>query len=115
MFRFSAVAIMSLTSIRTAQSATQPADPNHTIWPDKPAGMWKAALPGEWPKGSMTGLRACGGFEVDLEWSDDKLITAALRAPLGGKASVRYRGHAIDLEWSKGESLRVNAESGILS
>jgi alpha-L-fucosidase 2 len=72
------------------------------------------ALPSAWPSGSVKGLRARGGFEVDLEWSEGKLTTASVRAPLGGRASVRYREHAIDLDIPKGERLRVDAELGVV-
>ena len=50
------------------------------------------ALPAAWKNGSVTGLRARGGFEVDLAWRDGKLAKAVLRAPQGGKARVRAKG-----------------------
>ncbi len=50
------------------------------------------ALPATWKNGSVTGLRARGGFEVDLAWRDGKLAKAVLRAPQGGKARVRANG-----------------------
>jgi alpha-L-fucosidase 2 len=47
------------------------------------------ALPTAWPRGRVTGLRARGGFEVDLEWSDGAIARAELRSTLGGVARVR--------------------------
>lgn len=38
------------------------------------------ALPHAWPQGSFTGLRARGGWQVDLSWDQGKAIAAALRA-----------------------------------
>jgi alpha-L-fucosidase 2 len=48
------------------------------------------ALPKAWATGSVTGLRARGGFEIDLAWREGRLIAATLRAPAGGITRLRY-------------------------
>jgi alpha-L-fucosidase 2 len=53
------------------------------------------ALPAAWPEGSVRGLRARGGFEVDLEWAERRLTRVVLRSTLGGVARVRAPGEML--------------------
>jgi alpha-L-fucosidase 2 len=49
------------------------------------------ALPSAWPTGRVTGLRARGGFEIDLSWKDGAVERAAVRSLLGGRTlRLRY-------------------------
>jgi len=47
------------------------------------------ALPEEWSTGNIKGIRARGGFEIDLDWSDGKLNSAVLRSDLGRKCVIK--------------------------
>ena len=47
------------------------------------------AVPPEWGTGEVTGLRARGGFEVDLAWSGGALTKAVVRSKAGGVCRVR--------------------------
>ncbi|HVY85608.1 MAG TPA: hypothetical protein VG943_10775 [Caulobacterales bacterium] len=51
-----------------------------------------SALPRAWPSGSVRGLRARGGFDVDLAWSGGEIESVRLRSTHGGEAKLRYRG-----------------------
>jgi alpha-L-fucosidase 2 len=66
------------------------------------------ALPSAWPSGSVTGLRARGGFEVDIAWKDGRLLRATVRsATANGTARVRYGDRFIELRLKPGESVEL--------
>jgi alpha-L-fucosidase 2 len=50
------------------------------------------ALPKVWPNGKVTGLRARGGFTVDIEWKDGKVTNYRIAAKDGQSVKVRVNG-----------------------
>jgi alpha-L-fucosidase 2 len=62
------------------------------------------ALPKAWPTGSITGLRARGGFDVDVAWKDGKLTTATVRSTAGTQATLRYGDVTKQIKLRPGES-----------
>jgi alpha-L-fucosidase 2 len=68
------------------------------------------ALPKAWASGSVTGLCARGGFEVDMTWADRKLTKAMIRSKLGNPCKVRYSNHSSDLKTEAGKSYELGSE-----
>jgi alpha-L-fucosidase 2 len=69
------------------------------------------ALPQAWPSGSVRGLRARGGFGIDIEWKDGKLTSVVVRSLLGNPARLRYGSTTREVKLVKGESFHWDGRS----
>ncbi|MHB1034636.1 MAG: glycoside hydrolase family 95 protein [Pirellulales bacterium] len=69
-----------------------------------------AALPKAWPAGQVTGLRARGGFEVDMMWAGGKLSRAVLRSAKGGSCKVRYGEKVVGVTLPAGGSRTLDGQ-----
>ena len=71
------------------------------------------ALPDAWPDGKVTGLRARGGYQVDIEWNDGKLTRATIGnvANPAGECAVRYGGVTSKIAVPRSESRVVTSFS----
>jgi len=70
------------------------------------------ALPDAWATGSVRGIRARGGLEIDMAWQDGRLTNVTLRADLDGRHTLRLPpGQTIDgpdtLDVKAGQTYRV--------
>ncbi len=50
------------------------------------------ALPDEWKTGSIKGLKARGGYTVDISWENGKLKEATITPAKNGEQLIRYKG-----------------------
>ena len=64
------------------------------------------ALPSAWKNGSIRGLMARGGFEIDMTWKDGRLSQAVIRSKHGGICRLRtlWPVSARGLKKAKGEN-----------
>ncbi len=72
------------------------------------------ALPDAWREGNVSGLRARGGFQVDIAWRDGKLSSATIHSDLGRPCSVNYGGQTVVFKIKKGRSITLNGRLDII-
>ena len=65
------------------------------------------ALPEAWNSGSVKGLCARGGYEVDFEWKEGKVVSATIHSKCGGKVNVFYNGKQKRLNLKKGKQKTI--------
>lgn len=67
------------------------------------------ALPSAWAAGRARGIRARGGFEVDLEWADARLVSASIHGVSNPSESctVRWQGKSTRLDVPKGSTVEL--------
>jgi len=70
------------------------------------------ALPQAWPDGGVRGLRARGGFEVDMTWRQGKLTSAAIRSTAGAPCTVRYGTKTVTFKTVAGQGYRLDGNLG---
>ena len=70
------------------------------------------ALPDEWQQGSVRGLRAKGGFTVDIDWENGKLVSAVITSDMGSEC--RLRTGCVASIACEGETVGSHLEDGAI-
>ena len=71
------------------------------------------SLPSGWETGSVKGLRARGGFAVDMTWDNGILESACVYSDKGGTCKVRLQDKTIELELKAGEKRELKGITGM--
>jgi len=66
------------------------------------------ALPGAWEQGKVTGLKARGNFEVDIEWNQGKMVWVKIKSISGNPLKIRYCENKKVFTIGKGETIVLN-------
>ncbi len=56
------------------------------------------ALPAAWKTGKITGLKARGNYEVDIEWANGELVKATIRSLSHNKPVVRLKSKQVNID-----------------
>jgi alpha-L-fucosidase 2 len=72
------------------------------------------ALPDDWKDGEVKGLRARGGFVVDMTWKNGKLLNCKVKSLLGNDLKVNYSGKEYSTTTKSGKVFSLNSEATIV-
>jgi alpha-L-fucosidase 2 len=78
------------------------------------------ALPARWHTGHVRGLRARGGFEVDMDWRDGQLVEATVRSTAGQpctlhtekRLSVTCDDQSVETQTAEADTITFPTEPG---
>ena len=62
------------------------------------------AIPEAWKDGSFSGMRARGGFEVDIQWAGSKLKQVSVKSLIGNAFTLQYGDQSITLMTQPGKT-----------
>jgi alpha-L-fucosidase 2 len=68
------------------------------------------ALPDVWKNGAVKGMRARGGFVVDLAWSNGKLVSCSIKSMLGNPLKINYNGKMLSMNTKSGKTYHINSD-----
>lgn len=65
------------------------------------------SLPKEWEDGSVSGLKARGGFQVDMAWADGALTELQIISKLGSTLELRFASSEATLQTTPGQVITL--------
>lgn len=65
------------------------------------------ALPEAWQSGSVSGICARGGYEIDMTWNGGKVTKAVITGKVGGSVDVKYNGKMKTLKMKAGQKRTI--------
>jgi len=68
------------------------------------------ALPDAWKNGTVTGLRARGGFQVDMTWRNGTLAFATITSDADTVCPSRYGVKTVQLPMRKGKPIKLSGD-----
>ncbi|MEX2592384.1 MAG: glycoside hydrolase family 95 protein [Anditalea sp.] len=62
------------------------------------------AIPSDWQEGKIKGMRARGGFTVDLAWESGNLVKLTVHADQAGPYQIRYKDQLVQRNLKRGKN-----------
>lgn len=72
------------------------------------------ALPAEFNEGTVKGIKARGGFELDFDWKNGTLNSIKVKSLAGNECSLRYGDKVVSFPTKKGKEYRLNGALKVL-
>ena len=66
------------------------------------------ALPPTWKEGSIKGLKARGGFTIDMEWKEGKMTVANITSPYEQTIEIVYNNQIKKTQFNAGERKKIS-------
>ncbi|SHG62548.1 glycoside hydrolase family 95 protein [Flavobacterium defluvii] len=66
------------------------------------------ALPDAWAEGSVKGICARGGFEIEMNWNNKNITQAVISSKTGGKTTLVFGDYRKEIILKKGDSIEIN-------
>jgi len=66
------------------------------------------ALPSVWKSGKVTGLKARGGFQVDMEWEEGELTGVKVLSLLGNNLVLKHGDREMNIETFAGQTIECD-------